>query len=101
LQILLPEDTYGRVAPKSSLGYNNFLDVGGGVIDADYRGNIKIILYNFGETSYKVERGQAVAQLICEKLVIPDLTEHEAAWEVTLRGQGGFGSTKTDNKVRK
>lgn len=93
LQILLPENTYGRIAPKLNLGHFFFIDVGGGVIDYDYQGSVKVILYNFGDEAYKVGEGQAVAQLICEKIVIPDLQEFIGEIEPTERGQKGFGSS--------
>jgi len=94
LQILLPENTYGRIAPRSSLSWKYFLDVGAGVIDSDYQGSIKVLLYNFSEESVVLKRGTAIAQLICERILIPDLIEHVGPiMNPTFRGAGGFGST--------
>ena len=43
----IPEGYYGRVAPRSGLAVKNFIDVGAGVIDSDYRGEVKVLLFNF------------------------------------------------------
>src|SRR5689334_3595572 len=64
IQISLPAGTYGRIAPRSGLAINNFIDVGGGVIDADYRGNIRVILFNFGKEIFKISPGDRIAQLL-------------------------------------
>ena len=54
LQIALPDGCYGRIAPRSGLAWNNHIDVGAGVIDQDYRGNIGIILFNFSDEDFQV-----------------------------------------------
>lgn len=53
IQIAVPSDCYGRVAPRSGLAHKNFIDVGAGVIDRDYRGNVGVILFNFGNETFK------------------------------------------------
>lgn len=73
LSILLPDGTYGRIAPRSGLALNYFIDVGAGVIDRDYTGNLGILLFNQSENVFKIKRGDRVAQLICEKYVEPNL----------------------------
>lgn len=93
LQIALPENTYGRIAPRSGLALNYHIGVGGGVIDADYRGNVGVILFNHSSSEmFKVHRGDRIAQLICEVICHPELQELEELDE-TGRGQKGFGST--------
>nr|XP_033775424.1 deoxyuridine 5'-triphosphate nucleotidohydrolase, mitochondrial isoform X3 [Geotrypetes seraphini] len=92
IQIALPSGCYGRVAPRSGLAAKHFIDVGAGVIDEDYRGNVAVVLFNFGKESFKVKRGDRVAQLICERICYPELEELEGLDE-TDRGAGGFGST--------
>lgn len=92
LQIEVPEGTYGRVAPRSGLAWKNHIAIGGGVIDADYRGNLGIVMFNHGEQEFKVEAGDRVAQLICEQIVYPELQEEKNLSD-TVRGTGGFGST--------
>ncbi|XP_074600032.1 deoxyuridine 5'-triphosphate nucleotidohydrolase-like [Brevipalpus obovatus] len=92
LQIAVPSNCYGRVAPRSGLAHKHFIDVGAGVIDADYRGNLGVILFNFGDKEFQVNRGDRIAQLICERIEYPVLKEMESLDE-TVRGGGGFGST--------
>lgn len=98
--IACPENTYGRIAPRSGLAWKNFIDVGAGVIDADYRGNVGVLLFNHSEVDFKVEVGDRVAQLILEQcLMIP--VEECNELEDTVRGEGGYGSTgiKSNNVV--
>jgi len=96
IQVAIPDGCYGRVAPRSGLAVKNFIDVGAGVVDSDYRGNVQIVLFNFGESEFVVKRGDRVAQLICEKIELPDLEEEkENELTETERGGNGFGSTGT------
>jgi deoxyuridine 5'-triphosphate nucleotidohydrolase len=68
ISIAVPAGTYGRVAPRSGLASKHSIDVGAGVIDADYRGPVKVLLFNFSEVEFKVEVGERVAQLIVERV---------------------------------
>ncbi|CAG8567494.1 6878_t:CDS:2 [Paraglomus brasilianum] len=92
LSICVPEGTYGRVAPRSGLALRHFLDCGAGVIDADYRGPVGILMFNFSEHEYQVCEGERIAQLILERICTPDVIEVGELSE-TARGNGGFGST--------
>ncbi|RKP20494.1 dUTP diphosphatase [Rozella allomycis CSF55] len=92
ISIAVPEGTYGRVAPRSGLAVKNFIDVGAGVIDADYRGAVGVVLFNFGEVEFQVKKGDRIAQLILEKIEMADIMEVEDL-DATDRGAGGFGST--------
>jgi len=92
LSIAVPEGTYGRVAPRSGLAVKHFLDVGAGVVDADYRGPLGVVLFNFGKEDYQVREGDRIAQLVLERIVTPDVLEVESL-DDTQRGEGGFGST--------
>ncbi|XP_027869788.1 deoxyuridine 5'-triphosphate nucleotidohydrolase, mitochondrial [Xiphophorus couchianus] len=92
IQIAVPHGCYGRVAPRSGLAAKHFIDVGAGVVDEDYRGNVGVVLFNFGKETFEVKKGDRVAQLVCEKICYPDLVEEETLDE-TVRGAGGFGST--------
>ncbi|XP_022113962.1 deoxyuridine 5'-triphosphate nucleotidohydrolase [Pieris rapae] len=92
LQIELPSKCYGRVAPRSGLAVKNFIDVGAGVIDEDYRGNIGVVLFNHSDQDFVVKKGDRIAQLICERIYYPTLQE-VANLSETNRGDGGFGST--------
>lgn len=93
LQVEIPEGCYGRVAPRSGLAVKNFIDVGAGVVDSDYRGNVGVVLFNFGEQDFAIHKGDRVAQLICEKIEYPQLEEVKENLSITDRGDGGFGST--------
>ncbi|XP_067004769.1 deoxyuridine 5'-triphosphate nucleotidohydrolase [Anabrus simplex] len=92
LQIQLPTGCYGRIAPRSGLAVKNFIDVGAGVVDEDYRGNVGVVLFNHSSEDFHVAEGDRIAQLICEKIYYPDLEEVQEL-EDTERGSGGFGST--------
>ncbi|KAI1280898.1 Deoxyuridine 5'-triphosphate nucleotidohydrolase [Halotydeus destructor] len=92
LQIAIPDNCYGRIAPRSGLAVKNFIDVGAGVVDSDYRGNVQIVLFNFNDTEFAVKKGDRVAQLICERIELPELVEEESL-DDTVRGANGFGST--------
>ncbi|KAF7212415.1 deoxyuridine 5'-triphosphate nucleotidohydrolase, mitochondrial isoform X1 [Nothobranchius furzeri] len=95
IQISVPSGYYGRVAPRSGLAAKHFIDVGAGVVDEDYRGNVGVVLFNFSKETFEVKKGDRVAQLVCEKICYPDLVEEETLDE-TERGAGGFGSTGTN-----
>merc|ERR1711970_1026265 len=75
LQVAIPENCYGRVAPRSGLAYKKGIDVGAGVIDADYRGNVGVLLFNFGDEDFGVKHGDRIAQFILERIHIPILIE--------------------------
>jgi hypothetical protein len=58
----------GRIAPRSGLASKNFIDTGAGVIDADYRGQVKVLLFNHAETEFKIKTGDRIAQLVLERV---------------------------------
>ncbi|XP_035453263.1 deoxyuridine 5'-triphosphate nucleotidohydrolase [Spodoptera frugiperda] len=92
LQIELPSGCYGRVAPRSGLAVKNFIDVGAGVIDEDYRGNVGVVIFNHSDQEFVINKGDRIAQLICEQIYYPVLKEVTNLSE-TNRADGGFGST--------
>ncbi|KAM7424457.1 hypothetical protein PAMA_000684 [Pampus argenteus] len=92
IQIAVPHGCYGRVAPRSGLAAKHFIDVGAGVVDEDYRGNVGVVLFNFSKDTFEVKKGDRVAQLVCERICYPELEEQKTLDE-TERGAGGFGST--------
>ncbi|XP_020263074.1 deoxyuridine 5'-triphosphate nucleotidohydrolase-like [Asparagus officinalis] len=92
LSISIPEGTYARVAPRSGLAWKHSIDVGAGVIDADYRGPLGVILFNFSDVDFEVKAGDRIAQFIIERIMTPDVVEVEDL-DSTARGAGGFGST--------
>jgi dUTP pyrophosphatase len=94
LQIAVPRGTYGRIASRSGLAAIFGISVGGGVIDADYRGNVRVILFNHSDVDYLACKGDRVAQLICEKINTADVVLCTTL-DNTARGAAGFGSTGT------
>jgi deoxyuridine 5'-triphosphate nucleotidohydrolase len=92
IAISLPSGYYGRVAPRSGLAVKNGIDVGAGVIDSDYRGEVGVLLFNFGSEVFRAEAGTRVAQLIVEPMVLVQPVE-VSDLDDTQRGAGGFGST--------
>ncbi|PUZ37651.1 hypothetical protein GQ55_9G137100 [Panicum hallii var. hallii] len=92
LSIAIPEGTYARVAPRSGLALKHSIDVGAGVIDADYRGPVGVILFNHSDTDFAVKPGDRIAQMIIEVIAAPEVAEVEDL-DATVRGEGGFGST--------
>ncbi|KRX48012.1 Deoxyuridine 5'-triphosphate nucleotidohydrolase [Trichinella murrelli] len=92
IQIAVPVGCYGRIAPRSGLALKHGIDIGAGVVDADYRGNVGVIVFNFGDQDFHVKRGDRIAQLICERIALPNIVE-ESHLDNTERGTAGFGST--------
>ncbi|KAF2756610.1 dUTP diphosphatase [Pseudovirgaria hyperparasitica] len=92
IAISVPAGTYGRVAPRSGLAVKHGIDTLAGVIDADYRGPVGVVLVNLSGEGFVVRVGERVAQLVVEKIVMPEVVVVEALSE-TVRGAGGFGST--------
>lgn len=88
----VPEGHYGRVAARSGLAFKHGIDVGAGVVDADYRGEVKVLLFNFSNEDYTIEKGDRVAQIILEKISILE-TEVVKDLDETERGVKGFAST--------
>lgn len=100
LRLYLPVNTYGRIAGRSSLALNYFIDILGGVVDNDYTGSVKIMLANHGSEDFHIARGDKIAQIIIERVYIPKLVEIKSAKkeksnnpEHITRGDSGFGST--------
>ncbi|OAL07246.1 dUTP diphosphatase, partial [Phaeosphaeriaceae sp. SRC1lsM3a] len=92
ISISVPVGTYGRVAPRSGLAHKHGIDTMAGVIDADYRGPVGVILANLSDNDFEIKVGDRIAQLIVEKIVMPEVVVVEKL-EESVRGAGGFGST--------
>ena len=90
-----PPSTYGRIASRSILALKHNIETKGGVIDPDYTGSIKVILYNFGDSPFEIKRGDRIAQLIVESYTHANIQEINELPQ-TKRAENGFGST--DNK---
>lgn len=92
----IPKGHYGRIASRSSLARDNGIDVIGGVIDEDYRGEIKVILSRpTSLTDCVLSAGDRIAQIIIEKCEHPtiDVVDEFGPEDATARGTNGFGST--------
>jgi dUTP pyrophosphatase len=94
LFIALPPGTEAQVRPRSGLAWKQGLSVlnSPGTIDADYRGEVKVILVNLSPDAVTIEDGERVAQMVIAKHEQPELVEVKELSE-TARGAGGFGST--------
>ncbi|KIY93499.1 dUTP pyrophosphatase [Monoraphidium neglectum] len=92
LRIAVPAGTYGRVAPRSGLAAKHFIDTGAGVVDEDYRGELKVLLFNHSDADFAVRVGDRIAQLVLERIATPEV-EEVTSLDDTERGAGGFGST--------
>ena len=92
LAIEIRDGYYGRVAPRSGLAVKQGIDTMAGVIDSDYRGEVRVLLINLSNEPVSFKTGDRIAQLIIEKA---EAFDYEWADELndTSRGAGGFGST--------
>lgn len=83
-----------QVRPRSGLAAKNGISVLNtpGTIDSDYRGEVKIILFNFSSEDFIVKRGERIAQLVLSKVYLADLDE-TGELNSSIRGEGGFGHT--------
>ena len=92
LAVAIPEGYYGRLAPRSGLATQKGLDTLAGVIDADYRGELRCLLYNAGSETIHLPAQSKICQLIIERIITPMAVWADEISE-TDRGSGGFGST--------
>jgi dUTP pyrophosphatase len=92
--IALPPGTEGQVRPRSGLAARHGVTVlnAPGTVDADYRGEIQVILVNFGRELFTIERGMRIAQLVISSIIHVNICD-VAILDGTTRGAGGFGST--------
>lgn len=84
---------WGEIKERSGLALNSNVSVGGGVIDSDYRGEIKVIIRNLGKDKFIVKKGNKIAQLIIQRYEYCPLIEVSDELSTTQRGSQGFGST--------
>ena len=94
LSVAFSKDYEIQIRPRSGLAAKNNITVLNtpGTIDSDYRGEIKIILFNHGDNNFVVNNGDRVAQMILCPIIKMELEETDILPE-TIRGEGGFGST--------
>ncbi|MCJ8144572.1 dUTP diphosphatase [Ancylobacter sp. A5.8] len=97
LALALPEGFEAQVRPRSGLALKNGITVlnAPGTVDADYRGEVKVLLINLGDSPVTLERGQRIAQMVVAPVTRIKLID-VGNLEETTRGSGGFGSTGLD-----
>ncbi len=96
LSMALPSGYEAQVRPRSGLSAKHGVTVlnSPGTIDADYRGEVKVILINHGQSAFEITRGERIAQMLIAPVTHGVLEEVDTLPE-TVRGEGGFGSTGT------
>jgi dUTP pyrophosphatase len=92
ISMAIPHGYYGRIAPRSGFSVKTGLMVNAGVIDSDYRGEVKILFANPTANSVQVNAGEKVAQIVIERIALLDVEELDNL-EESVRGMNGFGST--------
>ena len=92
-KIAIPAGHHGKICPRSGLAAKHGVTVlnAPGIVDADYRGNIGVVLINHGAKPFRVQPGDRIAQLIIEQHITPEYVPGDL--DTTGRGEGGFGST--------
>ncbi|XP_028110266.1 uncharacterized protein LOC114308793 [Camellia sinensis] len=90
IALQIPYGMYGRIAPRSGLALEHGIHVGAGVIDPDYRGEVKVLLYNFDKKLFQIQPGQRIAQIIFEKVALPRMVQQDGLLGTT-RDTSGFG----------
>jgi dUTP pyrophosphatase len=94
LSMEFPEGYVALVWDKSGVAKNGLTKIGG-VIDAGYRGEYKIMLHNISSKSYEIKKGQKIAQILIQPIIQPQIEVVEELSD-SERGDGGFGSTGLD-----
>lgn len=90
----MPNEVEAQIRPRSGLAYKHGITVlnAPGTIDADYRGEIKVLLINHGNQAFTIERGERIAQMVIQ--IVPQINIEEVdELSETVRGSGGFGHT--------
>lgn len=102
LVIELPTGTEGQIRPRSGLAAKHGITVlnAPGTIDADYRGEVAVILINHGRQPFSVVRGERIAQIVVAPVAQLGILQTETV-SATARGSGGFGSTGSKTAVKK
>src|SRR5690606_12838693 len=90
----MPTELEAQIRPRSGLAYKHGITClnSPGTIDADYRGEVKVLLINLGQEPFIIERGERIAQMLFQEVPAVDIVEATELPD-TLRGAGGFGHT--------
>jgi dUTP pyrophosphatase len=100
LRVAIPQGHVGLVWPRSGLAVRHGIDTLAGVVDSDYRGEVKVVLVNLGDQPFTIARGERIAQLVIaryERVLMVGVAKASN----TRRGAGGFGSTGRETKPRR
>ncbi len=93
IALAIDPDKAGLIWPRSGIAVKGGIDTGAGVIDSDYRGEVKVLLFNHGNAPFRINRGDRIAQL----LIVPAYSQSVVVVDdfegITARGKNGFGST--------
>lgn len=92
LSMALPDGHVGLIWPRSGLAVKHSIDCGAGVIDAKYRGEVKVLLFNHSDDDFTIEPGDRIAQLLVQKVESVKFAPVDSL-EETARNKAGFGST--------
>ena len=94
LQVAIPEELEIQIRPRSGLAAKESIGVlnSPGTIDSDYRGELKVILFNHGDRDFTISNGDRIAQMVLVPILKIEFEEVDSLPD-TVRGQGGFGST--------
>ncbi|WP_079910218.1 dUTP diphosphatase [Paenibacillus sp. 32352] len=94
--LAMPDELEAQIRPRSGLAYKNGITTlnSPGTIDADYRGEVKVLLINHGKEPFTIQRNERIAQMVFQVVPAIQLTEVDELSE-TVRGAGGFGHTGT------
>jgi dUTP pyrophosphatase len=92
IRVQIPPGHVGLVWPRSGLAVRHGIDTLAGVVDSDYRGEVRVVLVNHGDEPFRIEKGDRIAQLLVQR-VERALFVAAASIDETDRGEGGFGSS--------
>lgn len=94
IRLEIPEGYEAQVRPRSGLAAKHGIGIlnSPGTIDSDYRGEVKVILFNFGKENFIVKRGDRIAQMVISRVIKAELVESDR-FEASSRSNGGFGHT--------
>jgi dUTP pyrophosphatase len=92
LHVEIPAGCVGLVWPRSGLAVRHGIDTLAGVIDSDYRGEVRVVLVNHGDAEFRIEPGDRIGQLLVHRVERASFSKADSL-AATSRGEGGFGST--------
>ncbi|MBN3273139.1 DUT nucleotidohydrolase, partial [Polyodon spathula] len=94
IQTKVPPECHARFAPLSGLAVKHGICIGAGIVDANYTGNVSILVQNTGAEPFEIRAGDWVAQLVCERICYPQVKE-VSGFPSMDRGAGGYGFSGT------